>query len=141
MDSVLFQYDLSIGSLARLPIRFRGNGPDLRLSVFGMFNSISSENNSHQKFKWGAEAVYKPFSVLGIGLRYDLVQPNLSDNDESFAVISPKLYFQTQYITKEEITLQYSRYFLGDKAYPSYPNSDIDSADPNVIMVVGKMWW
>ncbi len=141
VDTVLFQYDLSVGALARLPTRFRGNGPDLKLSVFGMFNNVTSENNSHQKFKWGADALYQPFSVAGIGLRYDLVQPDLSDRDQSFAILSPKLVFMTQYISKEEVTLQYSRYFLGSKAYPSYPYADIDEADPNVFMIVGRMWW
>jgi len=141
VDSLLFQYDLSLGALARYPTRFRGEGPDLNLSLFAMFNKVTSENTDHTKFKWGGELLYEPFGVFGLGARYDLVQPDMSDADQSFAILSPKAVFQTQFITREQITLQYSRYFLGETAYPAFPYANIDEADPNVFMVVGKMWW
>lgn len=141
VDTILFQYDLSIGALARYPTRFRGNAPDLNVSLFAMFNHVNSETFTQDKFKWGADVIYQPFPVAGIGLRYDLVQPDLGAAEESFAVLSPKLIFQTDYLTKEQVTVQYSRYFLGSRAYAAFPYADVDEADQNVVTIAGRMWW
>ena len=37
-----FQYDLSIGKLVSYPVPFSGDGPDLFVSVFGMFTHVTS---------------------------------------------------------------------------------------------------
>lgn len=141
VDTILFQYDLSIGALARLPARFLGNAPDVELSVFGMFNRVNSDNNSHDKFKWGADVVYTPLSFLGIGARYDLVQPDLRDNQQSFAIVSPKILINTQWVSKEQVTFQYSRYFAASRVYPAFPYADIDEIDKDLFMIIGRMWW
>lgn len=141
VDSVLFQYTLSFGKIARYPTRFSGNGPDLQLTLFGMFNSVSAETQSHDKLKYGAELFYSALDVLGVGLRYDLVQPNLDDNDQSFAVLSPRLVLRTAFIARERVTLQYSRYFLGDEAYAAFPYNELPEADEDVLMISASMFF
>jgi hypothetical protein len=141
VNSLLFQYSLSLGKIARYPTRFWGNGPDLVLTLFGMFNAVDSANNAHNKLKYGAEAVYTLIDELGVGLRYDLVQPDLRDRDESFAVLSPKLILRTAFLTHERVILQYSRYFLGSEAYAAFPFEELDRADRDVFMIAATMWW
>jgi hypothetical protein len=141
VDSVLGQYTLSFGKIARYPTRFTGNGPDLQLTLFGMFNSVSSETQSHDKLKWGAELFYSAFDVLGAGVRYDLVQPHLDDGDQSFSVLSPRVVLRTSFIARERITLQYSRYFLGDEAYAAFPYAESPEADTDVVMISASLFF
>ena len=39
----------------------------------------------------------------------------------SFAALTLRLLFRTQFVTHETVQLQYAHYWLGDAAYPSYP--------------------
>jgi hypothetical protein len=141
VDSLLFEYSLSLGRLVRYPLRFTGNGPDLVATLFGMFNSIKSDTQTHKMLKYGGELVYAPLDVLAIGARADLVQPDMSDRTRSFAVLSPKVILRTSFIAHERVQLQYSRYFLGSKAYPAFPNDRVDQADADVFMISASMWW
>src|SRR5207253_871381 len=113
VDSVLLEYTFSVGQLVRYPLRFGGNGPDLLATVFGMFNSVTSDTQSGKRLKYGAELLYTPLDVLALGARFDFVQPNLDDRTESFAVLSPKVILRTSFLSHERVELQYSRYFLG----------------------------
>ncbi len=141
VDSVAFQYALSLGKIARYPTRFGGNGPDLTLTLFGMFNSVSSDTQSHDKLKYGADLFYSAFDALGLGVRYDLVQPNLDDNDQSFAVLSPRIVLRSAFVAHERVTLAYSRYFNGSEAYPAFPYAAQDEGDSDVVMIAASMWW
>lgn len=141
VNSILGQYSLSVGKLARYPARFWGKGPDLVATVFGMFNSVNSASNSHDKLKWGMDAIYTPFAEFGVGARYDLVQPNLKSNNESFSVISPRIEIRTEFASHERVVIQYSRYFLGSEAYAAFPYNELPKADSQVLMIAGSMWW
>ena len=141
VDSVLFQYTLSIGKIARAPHKFRGNGPDLTLTPFAMWNQVKSQNNDYSRLKFGADLLYSPLAVLAFGARYDLVQPDLKDNKQSFSIVSPRVVLRTAFVTHEAVTFQYSRYFLGSKVRPSFPYSDQPKPDPDVFMVSASMWW
>ena len=117
IDSVEFQYVLSLGGLMRYPAAFWGDGPDLIASVFGMFNKVSAPMNSTfdgiKKLKFGGDLTYLPLPWFGIGGRFDKVSPNMDDGDSTFSVFSPRLIFKTAFVTHEQIILQYSRYFYG----------------------------
>jgi hypothetical protein len=47
---------------------------------------------------------------MGAGLRFDRVQPNNHLPKQSFSVLSPRLEFRSQWVTREKISIQYSRY-------------------------------
>ena len=89
-----FQYDLSVGKLVSYPVPFSGDGPDLFLSVFGMFTHVTSADpgvdpatanvmagvtghpwSGTDKRKVGLEATYSMLSWLATSLRYDRVDP------------------------------------------------------------------
>jgi hypothetical protein len=141
VNSLLVQYSLSIGKLVRYPARFSGNGPDLSVTVFGMFNDVDSENFAHQKLKYGGEVVYSPLELLALGMRADLVQPDLDDNNQSFAVLSPKLILRTAFLSHERVLLQYSHYFNQEAVYPAFPYNRLPEADKDVLMLSASMWW
>jgi hypothetical protein len=92
------------------------------------------------KFKWGAEATYTPLSFLGVSLRYDNVSPDMDDNTLSFQALSPKLIFRSEFVTHEQIIIQYTRYFYGDNVAPAWPNIGRDP-DEDVLAISAIMWW
>jgi hypothetical protein len=116
IDSVEFQYSFSFGQLFHYPQAFWGDGPDLIGTIFGMFNSVTAPDNTMytmKKLKFGTEWTYVPLPWLGLGGRFDVVEPNLNDSTQSFSVISPRIIFRTAFVTHEQVMIQYSRYFYG----------------------------
>jgi hypothetical protein len=108
---------------------------------------------STKKFKWGLDAYYTPISWLGLGARFDLVQPDLDaaysrpltglpgGSDLNFAVITPRLVFRTAFVTHETISIVYQRYFLGESVYPPFPYEWLPKADANVLAASATLWW
>ena len=142
VDSVLFQYSLSLGKVARYPKKFGGNGPDFVLTPFGMFNKVKSANSDYSRFKFGLEGIYSALDVLAFGMRYDLVQPNLHDSRLSFSELSPKVVLRTSFVSHEAITLQYSHYIYGSHVTPGFPyDTSTVKPDPDVFMLSASMWW
>ena len=116
IDSVEFQYSFSFGQLFHYPQAFWGDGPDLIGTIFGMFNKVKAPEDpdySLSKLKFGTEWTYVPLPWLGLGGRYDVVEPNLDKSGESFSVLSPRIIFRTAFVTHEQVMIQYSRYFYG----------------------------
>ena len=84
---------------------------------------------STKKLKLGLDAVYTPLYWLGFNGRFDWVQPDLDaaysrtpgnpgGSDLSFAVLTLRLLFRTQFVTHETVQLQYAHYFLGERRVP-----------------------
>jgi len=166
LKNVLFQYDYSFGQLARYPENFWGDGPDLRVSLFGMFTKVGSEDprwDNVSKLKYGADLVYAPLPWLSMGLRADHVIPNMNPDEgstdrvrrpgQSFAVLSPRILIRSSFVSHETIGLQYSRYFfpsdgaLGVPQIPDQPYITTSSGRPDrpfdkdVISLKGTMWF
>jgi hypothetical protein len=123
IDSVEGQYSFSFGQLFHYPQAFWGDGPDIIGTIFFMFNHVNAPLNptfSLNKLKFGTEWTYTPLSWLGLGARYDVVEPNTSKSGESFSVISPRIIFRTAFVTHEQVMIQYSRYFYGDLYQPGF---------------------
>jgi hypothetical protein len=134
IENVQIAYDFSFGYLwrkiAHPNAAFWGDGVDVKLSLFALYSSVHGtdstsmnlltgmQTNGTQKLKYGADLVANLLPWFGIGVRGDYVQPDSHDVHESFGVVSPKLIFRTKFITHEEITAQYSRYFNGSDVYP-----------------------
>ena len=115
IDSVEVQYSFSFGQLFHYPQAFWGDGVDIIGTVFMMYNKVNPLNPMYKmsKLKYGTEWTYTPLPWLGVGGRYDVVEPNLDQSGESFSVISPRIIFRTAFVTHEQIMIQYSRYFYG----------------------------
>ena len=136
----------SLARLLRAPEPFWGQGPDVLLSVFGMYNHVKSDdemfNDIADKLKWGGEATYIFLTFLGAGLRFDRVQPNLDDSTYAFSVLSPKIVLRSEFVTHEQVIVQYSHYFNGDKVSAGFRSPVIaGEPDKDVFMLAASMWW
>jgi len=127
--SFLFQYSLSLGQLLWHPQAFWGQGPDLVITPFLMFNHVDIDVaaggnamfDNKNKLKFGAEVTYMALDWLGVGFRGDVVQPDMDNKEQNFSVFSPRLIFRTAFVTHEQIMLQYSRYFIGREVMGQFP--------------------
>ncbi|MEE9384366.1 MAG: hypothetical protein V3V08_13260 [Nannocystaceae bacterium] len=110
--TVLVQADHSVQRLLQGD-DFWGQSRDLGLRVYTMWNKVKSDAaamNGVKKFKYGAQVYFSALKWLGGSIRYDRVQPNSNIAEQSFSVLSPRLLFRTDWITHEEVGVQYSRY-------------------------------
>jgi hypothetical protein len=153
--STLAQYSLSFGQLLWHPQSFWGQGPDLVLTVFGMFNYVDLDVpaganplfDQRKKLKFGAEMTYLPLDWFGVGFRGDVVQTNLDDSSTNFSVFSPRLIFRTAFVTHEQIMIQYSRYFTGDGVRGMFPYNEQPGAggllgtDKNAAQIAAIIWF
>jgi hypothetical protein len=130
LRNILFQYDYSFGTLARYPEDFWGNGPDLKVQLFGLYTKVRSADpiwDNQDKLKFGAKFIYSPLSWLAASVRFDRVIPNMNTDStvsrtlqspkvpgQNFSVISPRLTLRTSFVAHETVDFQYSHYF-----YPS----------------------
>ncbi len=116
--NVGFEYDVSVGSFLRHPIPSPGDLPDLRLSLFGVHQSIlETEREKFQddsRLKLGTELSYSALKWLVLVGRVDRVMPELDDQSRAFTVVSPRIVFRTSWYTKEQVFLQYAHWFYGD---------------------------
>jgi hypothetical protein len=133
--------------------RFWGHGFDVILKLYGMLLFVDSEarntatvkpdgvitdageNYSVTKAKFGADVSVQALSWLSPGLRFDRVMPNNHIPEQSFAVLSPRLQFKSQWVTHERITLGYSRYFYDQREcepalVPGPTGASIQNPDP-----------
>ena len=142
------QYDLSVGNLLRYPARFEGNGPDLVLSLFGVFTSVSSADPAFdgiKKLKYGLEATYTPLGWLALSGRYDRVINDIDDATKSTAIVSPRVIFRSGYNARDQLVLQYSHWFNGsgiivNSGAPPAPDPSV-RPDQDVLSLMVSMWW
>jgi hypothetical protein len=126
---------------------FRGAdaGPDLIVRTFGLYTKITNADITAPpaKLKVGGTLTYAPVRWLGLSGRYDNVQPNMNDSTETFQVLSPRLVLRTDFVSNEEIVLQYSRYLMGAHTRLPHPwdGRPGTTADRNVVSIIATMWW
>ena len=142
------QYDLSLGRLLSYPVKFTPEGPDVFLSLFGLQTYVKSHDPHYQgitKRKFGGEATYGFLPWLSASLRYDRVDPNIDNQRYSFAVISPRLIFHSDWTSTDQVVLQYSHWMNGSlttirTGYP--PRDDVTAIpDEDMISLSASMWW
>ncbi len=153
VTSVLFQYRFSLAAFMLRPQEWWGDGTDLVVHLFGMYNKVDSGKDvplngpGNQKLKFGADAIYTPLPVLGFGGRFDLVQPDLDNSRRSFAVLTPRIVLKSNYVTHEEVSIMYARYFNKSETMLPFPFGGqgapypAPGPDDGVFMVQATMWW
>jgi hypothetical protein len=125
VDSVLAQYEFSLTNFEQMHAggqKFWGEGRDLKLVLYGMFNAVKSDyrptdptifgrTDGTFKLKYGADLQFHVTPALTLALRGDRLQPNDSVPEQSFAIFSPRIVLTSNWVTREQLTFQYSRYF------------------------------
>jgi hypothetical protein len=148
LTTVGAQYDLSVGNLLRYPGHFDGNGPDLFVSLFGVYTGVKSADlqfDGIKKLKYGAEVSYAPLSWLALSERYDRVINNVDDATKTTAVLSTRAIFRSGYNARDQLVLQYSHWDNGsgvvvNSGAPPLPDPTI-RPDKDVLSLMVSMWW
>ena len=122
--SVGAQYDYSLARLGRALRGLPDDSPvtrDVVLGLFGLYAHVDSKQaaigpvgDGVDKMKIGTDVTFDPLSWLALSARYDWVSEQLDDSGLSFRAISPRITFRSQWLAKEQLYVQYSRYFYGD---------------------------
>lgn len=141
------QYDLSVSRLL-YGDRFTGRSPDLRLSLFGVGTAVQSDDPDFDgvtKLKAGTEITYTPLSWFGVSGRFDHVRPDSGDDRLAMTILSPRLLFHTDWLSRDELVLQYSRFIYGGDVFvyagfPPVPDRSI-YPDEHVFSLSGSFWW
>jgi hypothetical protein len=143
------EYTISLGKLTRYPEDFWGEGTDVLVSVFGMYNEVKSDDPAYdgrRSYKLGTELTYSALPWLAASGRFDRLVPDTESSGRSFAVVSPKLIFRTSWQTREAITLQYAKWIYGSS--PFYEGDRIglmnnpgQKLDDQMVAIYASMWW
>lgn len=164
------QYDISIGKLVSYPVPFSGDGPDIYVSLFGIYAGVHSKDadfDGTSKYKFGAEGTYSLLPWLAVSMRFDHVSPGAAvalgglpgveaavvatggvapePSDFAFQVYSPRIILRTDWQARDQVVIQYSRWENGRfttvrSGYP--PVEDISIVpDPDVLSISANMWW
>jgi len=139
VDTVAGQYSLKLSSL----LGTGAQGPDVALAIYGMLNHVkyfdgrAGKDVTIDKYKFGAELEVSPLRFLSIGARFDRVAPDGHNAAIAYSAISPRVVVHTNWLSREYIILNYTRYFLGSQAIPVAPNwydaAPFKEADANLI--------
>jgi hypothetical protein len=160
VDALHAQYEFSLTNFTQQidgGPRFWGNGFDAILKLYGLVAFVKSEARDTTKvpvggdlsadspegyrptkLKYGADLTVQALPFLSPGIRFDRVEPNSLIPEQSFAILSPRVQFKTQWVTHERITVGYSRYFYDQRTctpttMPIEPGSNIVVPNPNCV--------
>jgi hypothetical protein len=121
IDTLLAQYEFDLTNFQQQISggqKFWGEGSDLVLKLYGMYNKVKSDvptTDGTHKLKYGADLAYAALPWLTAAVRFDRLQPNNRIPEQSFSILSPRLVFKSKWVTREAITLQYSRYMYNQR--------------------------
>ena len=136
VDTLLAQYEFSLTNFLQQSSgggRFWGDGSDLTLKLYGMYNKVKSDvaaNDGIHKLKYGIDLAYSALPWLSAGVRFDRLQPNSRMPEQSFAILSPRLVFKSKFVTRETISLQYSRYLYNQRTCPTTTMGGVETGSP-----------
>ncbi len=140
-----FEYNLSWGKLLHYPETFWGEGPDLITSIFSNAATVTSkdpDNDGKSLLKFGTEVTYRFLPWLGVSGRYDHVIPNSKDGQETFDVISPKILVRSDWLSHEQVTISYTKWFYGNRTHAEFPfELPRDELDDQMLAIHFGMWW
>ena len=144
IDTVFAQHVFSLERFKRGIEEFWGEGPDVVLTGFVMYNRVRSNDpdfsGARGKLKLGGEATWTPKKWFGVDVRYDLVKPDTSNSRTTFHVLSPSIVLRTRYASNEEVKIGYSYYVNGDRVTPGYPHETL-APDKHLLRLSASMWW
>jgi hypothetical protein len=132
VDTVLGQYEFSLTNFLQMNEeggqKFWGEGSDFKVVVYGMLNKVKSDykpleadktvwgpTDGIMKIKYGADLQWHATPALTAAVRVDRLQPNSEIPEQSFAILSPRIVLSSNWVSREQITFQYSRYIYNQR--------------------------
>ncbi|HEX2870712.1 MAG TPA: hypothetical protein VHP33_05635 [Polyangiaceae bacterium] len=138
VDSVLAQYEFSLTNFLQMSEeggqKFWGEGSDLKIALYGMLNKVTSDYkpvdktvwgsyDGNLKVKYGADLQYHATPSITAAVRFDRLQPNSDIPEQSFSILSPRIVLTSNWVTREQLTFQYSRYLYNQReCAPNVPS-------------------
>jgi hypothetical protein len=92
--------------------------PALNAQNRGYWVQQGDNYSKYSKLKYGADFYFHALPVMGVGIKVDHLQPNSKLPEQAFTIVSPRLEFRSTWITRERVTLQYSRYMYHTRECP-----------------------
>jgi hypothetical protein len=158
VDTVLAQYIFRLGPV----LGKKRSDIDLSFAAFGMYNHIVAPKTingdvpvpkftlKQDRVKFGGELQFGPVRWLSLGLRGDRVMPDGGNADVAYSALSPRVILHSNWLSREYIILNYTRYFFGNPNYqpsppykqpkpPAAPYDQIVHADENVLSLTAMM--
>jgi hypothetical protein len=125
----LAQYEFSLTNFLQMSEggqKFWGEGADLSLALYGLLNRVQSDYRPTDKtiwgptdgiikLKYGADLQYHATPSITAALRFDRLQPNSEVPEQSFAILSPRIVISSNWVSREQLTFQYSRYLYNHR--------------------------
>ena len=73
------------------------------------------------------------------------MRPQSEFADRSFSIVSPRLIFRSDWQSRDQVVLQYSKFLYGDKplvksGYPLVDDPDLNP-DADMLSISANMWW
>ena len=142
------EYSLSLSRLLFYPQDFDGKSRDVILSAFGIYSHVSSADaqyNGDHKIKFGGEGTYTLLSWLAASARIDHVRPTSNIAGREVSILSPRLIFRSNWQSRNQVVLQYSRFIYGSNplvrsGYPAVDDPTL-KPDKDMISLSASMWW
>jgi hypothetical protein len=144
VDSVLAQYDFSLTNFLQQSSggqKFWGDGQDFKATLYGMFNKVSSDverTDGITKLKYGVDLQFAALPWMTVATRYDRLQPNSDIPEQSFSILSPRIVFKSKWLTREQISIQYSRYIYNERECPISDQTGLPSTPAFTVVNAGK---
>jgi hypothetical protein len=156
LNVAAFNWEFSLGRILASPRVFDASGPDLAIRTGAVIANTQTSSfcgedmplcfDGRVRYKFGAEGYYSFIQYMGAGLRLDHVVPNTANSNETFDVASARLVFRTDWQSREQIQVVYSRWFYGPGTRPEGSSSvnapgELVRLDDQLIQVNVNMWW
>lgn len=131
--TVLAEYDNSVKNIMQGD-KFDGESWDVGFKLYAMFNRITSDDpdvDGINKVKFGGDVFYQPLKWIGLGFRATHLRPHSAVPEQAFTVLSPRIFFQTNWISRERIELSYTRYVYAQRTCPGLSVINPDTGQPD----------
>jgi hypothetical protein len=116
--------------------------------LFGIGTQVESDDPDFDgvlKLKGGAELTYNLLGWFGVSGRLDHVRLDHEFNRRAFSIYTGRLLFHTDWLSRDEFTLQYSHFIYGREVNVArgYPPVDDPSVNPDqhVLSLAATFWW
>lgn len=136
------QWDVSVGRLITPPESFSSQAPDVTASVFAMMARAKSPDADFDEklgYKVGGELTWSALESFALQGRFDHVAPDSDDGGDNREIITARAIFKSEWLARERIWLQYSRWILGDEVVDPY--TGLRPTDRDMVALVGTLWW
>jgi hypothetical protein len=144
VNVVGINYSGSLGRILSHPKPFDASSPDLAINAGAVIANSHSTNplfDGRVRYKAGLDLFYNFMANMGVGVRFDRVAPNSKDASETFHVLAPRLVLRTSWMSRENISLMYAKWFYGAHTHGETSGNLPPRFDDQLFALNVNVWW